>query len=92
MSSANVIVDDLATVGRIQTKIQFVIASLVAIVLFGIAVYQLFFKRQYKNGLIFLAIASFIFAIAYYNNYMVNVSSSYAAATGANDLARALFK
>jgi hypothetical protein len=90
--SSNVIVDDLATVGRVESKIQFVIATIAAIVLVGISVYQLFFKKQYKAGLIFLAIGVFIFAISYYNNYLVSLSPSYAAATGANDIARALFK
>ncbi len=90
--SANVIVNDLATVGRVETKIQFVIAIIIALVLSGIAVYQLFFKKQYKVGLIFLGIATLIIAVSYYNNYLVSLSPSYAAATGANDLARALFK
>jgi uncharacterized membrane protein YccC len=89
--SSTVIVSDLATVGKVESNIQFVIATIIALVLAGIAVYQLF-KQQYKKGLIILAIAVIVYALSYYNNYLVSVSPTYAAASGANNLASIIFK
>ena len=78
-------IDDLAKIGRFESSIKFILASIFTIVLVIISIFS-FKNKNYKAGFICLGIAALIFSLSYYTNKLVQSSTTYAAASGTNNL------
>ena len=83
---SNPVVDDLATLGRVEGKVKFVLLTLVSIALFIAGAYVIYSQKKYKNGAIFIGMSIVFFTIGYFNNYMIQKSSTYAAYSGVGDV------
>jgi len=81
------VVEDLDKIGRFESSMKFVFATICSILLFVFGIYSIY-KRNYKVGLIFIGIALFIFLVSYYSNKLVQSSSTYAAISGTGDIVR----
>lgn len=79
------IVEDLAKIGRFESSLKFVLASIFCFVLLIISIYS-FSKKQFKAGFILLGFTLLIFTIAYYSNKLVQNSTTYAAISGTSDM------
>jgi len=84
-------VDDLAKIGRFESSLKFILASIFSVVLLIISILS-FRQKKYKTGFILLGVAALIFAISYYSNKLVQSSTTYAAVSGTNDLFRLVTK
>lgn len=89
MSSSG-LMDGMASIGKIDSKIHLIIASIVAVILSIVALYLIFKKDKVKMGVMMLAICFIVVAVAYYNNYLVSTNPVYAAMQGTNDTLQAL--
>ncbi len=85
----NSVVGDLASIGKVESSIKLIIATIFSILFAVIGIYMIY-KKKFKGGFIFLIIAGLIYGLNLLNNKLVKKSNTFAAFEGAEDIAQIL--